>query len=147
MDLSGTIDLVGRVWFRLCVILLLAGIILVKLVPMVMAANRDFPFDRELLMDVAPVGGSKRVPGLQFLSNGAVEIDLWCVSGRGQASVAADSVTIVPTALQDNQCSAERKRMDEELLNKLMQVTAWRWEGSVLVLVGPQALRYRPLTN
>lgn len=147
MYLSGPFDLVGRVWFRLGLLLLLAGVILVKLVPTGMAANRDFPFDRELLMDADPVGGSKRVPGLQFLSNGAVEIDLWCVSGRGQAAVAGETVTIVPISLQDNQCSAERKRMDEDLLNKLMQVTAWRWEGNLLVLIGPQRLRYRLLTN
>lgn len=147
MYLSGPFDLMGRVWFRLGLFLLVAGIVLAKLVPSGMAANRDFPFDRELLMDVNPVAGSKRVPGLQFFSSGAVEIDLWCVSGRGQASVAGGTLTIVPTSLQDNQCSPERKRMDEDLLNRLMQVTGWRWEGNILVLMGDQPLRYRPLTN
>jgi hypothetical protein len=147
MYVSGPFDLVGRVWFRLCLILLVAGILMVKLVPRGMAANRDFPFDRELRLDADPIRGSKRVPGLQFSSNGAVEIDLWCVTGQGQAAVTQDTLTIVPTALQDNQCSPERKRMDEELLGKLTQVTGWRWEGYVLVLTGPQTLRYRPLTN
>ncbi|MGE3145309.1 MAG: META domain-containing protein [Pseudorhodoplanes sp.] len=147
MYLSGPFDLMGRVWFRLCLFLVLAGILLVKLVPTSMASNREFPFDRELKLDADPIRGSKRVPGLQFSANGMVEIDLWCVSGQGQAAVTGDTLTIVPTALQDNQCSAERKRMDEELLNRLMQVTGWRWEGFVLVLTGPQSLRYRPLTN
>jgi hypothetical protein len=147
MYVSGPFDLVGRVWFRLFLILLVAGILMVKLVPRGMAANRDFPFERELRLDADPVRGSKRVPGLQFFSNGAVEIDLWCVSGQGQAAVAQDTLTIVPTSLQDNQCSPERKRMDEDLLNRLMQVTGWRWEGMVLMLIGPQTLRYRPLTN
>ena len=110
-------------------------------------ASGPFPFDRELRFDADPKRGSKRVPGLQFSARGAVEIDLWCVSGSGQAVVVDQTITIVPTAMRDNQCPADRLKMDEELLSLLTQVTSWRWDGAMLVLTGPQPLRFRPLTN
>ena len=51
------------------------------------ASERTFPFDRELMLDVAPMPGSKRVPIIEIDANGAASIDLWCASLRGQASV------------------------------------------------------------
>lgn len=112
-----------------------------------LAQGRSFPYDHELRFDADPVRGSRRVPGLQVSSQGEVEIDLWCVSGTGRAVIADSSITIVPTGLSDNQCPPERLLMDKELLDKLTQVTSWRWEGQLLVLVGPQVLRYRPTSN
>lgn len=111
------------------------------------AQGKPFPFEHELHFDADPVRGSKRVPGLLISSNGEVEIDLWCVSGTGRATIADSSITIVATGLRDNQCPPERLLMDKELLDKLTQVTSWRWEGQMLVLVGPQPLRYRPASN
>jgi heat shock protein HslJ len=112
-----------------------------------LAQGRSFPFDHELRFDANPMRGSKRVPGLQVSARGDVEIDLWCVSGTGRAVIAENSITIVPTAMRDNQCSEERLLMDKALLEQLTQVTSWRWEGQMLVLVGPQPLRYRPASN
>lgn len=112
-----------------------------------LAQSRSFPYDHELRFDANPQRGSKRVPGLQVSARGDVEIDLWCVSGTGLATIADNSITIVPTALRDNQCPPERLSMDKELLDQLTQVTSWRWEGQMLVLVGPQTLRYRPASN
>jgi heat shock protein HslJ len=118
------------------------------LVPNLAAAQgRPFPFESELRFDADPVRGSKRVPGLLVSSGGEVEIDLWCVSGTGRATIADNTITIVPTAMRDNQCPPERLVMDKDLLEKLTQVTGWRWEGQLLVLVGPQPLRYRPASN
>lgn len=111
------------------------------------ASGPNFPFDHELRFDANPVRGSKRVPGLQITKAGAAEIDLWCVSGKGHAVIIENQITIVPLAMQDNQCPADRLRMDEELLNSLTAVTAWRWDGQILVLVGPRPLRFRPASN
>jgi hypothetical protein len=91
--------------------------------------------------------GLEAAPWLQFSENGSVDIDLWCASGRGRAVVVERTITIVPTALRDNQCSAEQLEADKDFLSKLMQVTAWRWEGFLLVLEGPEALRWRPASN
>lgn len=132
-----------------CGLGLLAAILfaLAGLSPATHASGQDFPYDKELRFDANPVRGSKRVPGLQISEKGAVEIDLWCVSGKAHAVIIEKQITIVPISMQDNQCPADRLRMDEELLNKLTQVTAWRWEGQLLVLVGPQLLRFRPTSN
>ena len=77
--------------------------------------------------------GSKRVPGLQITKNGAAEIDLWCARGKGHAVVIENQITIVPVSMQDNQCPADRLRVDEDLLNNLTAVTTWRWDGQLLV--------------
>jgi hypothetical protein len=112
-----------------------------------MASGPGFPFDHELRFDANPVRGSKRVPGLQITKTGAAEIDLWCASGTAHAIIIEDQITIVPIAMQDNQCPADRLRMDEDLLNNLTAVTTWRWDGQMLVLVGPRPLRFRPTSN
>ena len=55
-----------------------------------MASDRAFPFDRELMLDTAPMPGSKRVPIIEIAENGAASIDLWCARARGQASIGGD---------------------------------------------------------
>lgn len=111
------------------------------------AAQKAFPYGAELRLDARPMKGSKRVPWLQFSENGTVDIDLWCASGRGRAEVADRSITIVPTGLRNNECAPDQLEQDKDFLSKLMQVTGWRWEGVLLVLEGPEALRWRPASN
>jgi len=110
-------------------------------------AQKAFPFDAELRLEARPLPGSKRLPWLQFSTNGAVDIDLWCVTGRGQAVIVDQTITILPTSLRDNQCSPELLQMDKEFLSRLTEVKSWRWEGFLLVLEGPQVLRWRPASN
>lgn len=126
---------------------LLAVVVATAILSDAAAQTRPFPFDHELRFDADPLRGSRRVPGLLIAKNGVAEIDLWCVRGTGQAVIADSSITIVPTALRDEQCPPDRLLKDKELLDQLTQVTRWRWEGHMLVLVGPQTLRYRPASN
>lgn len=142
MRLSPSIRPGGLVFVVLAAVLSVAGV-----THEAAASSRDFPFDHELRFDANPVRGSKRVPGLQITKTGAAEIDLWCASGKGHAVIIDNQITIVPLSMQDNQCPADRLRMDEELLNTLTQVTTWRWDGQLLVLVGPRPLRFRPASN
>lgn len=111
------------------------------------ASERVFPFDRELMLDVAPMRGSKRVPILEIAANGAASIDLWCKSLRGQANVGEDSITIVPGQAAAAQCAPERQTSDENLLAALSQVTNWRRRGDVIELIGATTLRFRLMTN
>ena len=111
------------------------------------AAQKAFPFGAELRLDAKPLKGSKRVPWLQFSEDGSVEIDLWCATGRGRAVVVDRTITIVPTSMRDNQCPQDRLELDKDFLSKLTRITAWRWEGVLLVLDGPDALRWRPASN
>jgi hypothetical protein len=107
----------------------------------------EFPFDHEMYLDANLQRGSKRLPGLQFAQNGETEIDLWCVTGKGYAVIAGESITIVPSAMRNNQCSAEQLQADEELLRKIVNATGWRRDGNIFTLVGPQTLRFRLATN
>src|SRR5215210_1403539 len=111
------------------------------------AFAQEFPFERELLLDAAPMRGSKRVPGLEIGSSGQATIDLWCKSGPGQVIVAGDTITIMPGAMRAAQCGPEQTRGDDEILANLMQVTHWRREADVLILIGPTSLRFRSTTN
>ena len=113
----------------------------------VAAIEGAFPFDRDLMLDVAPMRGSKRVPILEIAASGAATMQLWCVSVQGKASVGADTITILPTAAQQGQCAPERRTSDENLLAALTQVTGWRRIGDVIELTGAQTLRFRLMTN
>jgi hypothetical protein len=111
------------------------------------ASEPSFPFDREMMLDVAPMPGSKRIPIIEIDSNGAASIDLWCANLRGQASVGGDSISIIPGTVQPAPCSADRQSGDENLLAALTQVTNWKRTGNVIELRGATTLRFRLMTN
>ncbi|MGD0023451.1 MAG: META domain-containing protein [Xanthobacteraceae bacterium] len=111
------------------------------------AGEHAFPFGSELMLDAAPMRGSKRVPMLQIDENGAASIDLWCASARADAKVGDDSITIVPGQIEAAQCTAERLSSDQDLLAALSQVTGWRRHGDVIEFLGATTLRFRLMTN
>src|SRR5579863_10282024 len=111
------------------------------------ASEQTFPFDRELMLEVTPMRGSKRVPIIEVDQNGAASIDLWCLRLHGQANVGADSISIVPGPFEPAQCSPDRQSGDEKLLAALAQMTNWKRYGDVVELSGATTLRFRLLTN
>jgi hypothetical protein len=74
------------------------------------AAEDSFPFDTALMLDAAPMRGSKRIPMLEIAENGAAAIDLWCATARAQAVVADNSISIAPGDVTNTQCEPERNR-------------------------------------
>jgi hypothetical protein len=111
------------------------------------AADNAFPFGTELMLDVEPLYGSKRVPMLEIEDNGTAAIDLWCSSVHASATVGENSITIVAEPAGPGQCTPERQSGDETLLAALSQVTNWRRDGDVIELIGPTTLRFRAMTN
>jgi hypothetical protein len=111
------------------------------------AAGDSFPFGTTLMLDAAPMRGSKRVPMLEIAEDGVASIDLWCASVRAQAVVADNSISISPGELQNTQCEPDRQTRDAELLTALAQVTNWRRQGDVVELLGVTPLRFRLMTN
>jgi META domain len=111
------------------------------------ATASEFPFGRELMLDAAPMRGSKRIPIIEIAESGAASIQLWCTSARGQVSVSADSITIIAGDVQPAQCAPERQSGDANLLAALAQVTNWRRQGDVIELLGATTLRFRLMTN
>jgi len=111
------------------------------------AAESAFPFATELMLDVEPLYGSKRIPMIEIEDDGTAAIDLWCASVHASATVGENSITIVAEPAEPAQCSPERQSGDETLLAALSQVTNWRRDGDVIELIGPTTLRFRAMTN
>ncbi len=110
-------------------------------------AAGDFPYEQELILDAAPMRGSKRIPNMDVAANGAMALEMWCNRVEGQVVVAANTITVLTGSPTDRQCPPERARGDSELLAALTEVTNWRREGSVVLLIGPKTLRFRLPTN
>jgi hypothetical protein len=110
-------------------------------------ASEPFPFGTALMLDAAPLRGSKRIPMIEIQENGMASIDLWCASARAQAIVGDNSITIAPGDLHSPQCDPERQSRDEKLLAVLAQVTNWRRTGELIELLGATPLRFRLMTN
>jgi len=109
--------------------------------------SEQFPFGSELMLDAAPMQGSRRVPMIEIEDDGTASIDLWCVSLRAQATVDNSAITIVPGAAQPAQCDPDRQARDVDLLTALTQVTGWRRSGGVIELTGATPLRFHLMTN
>jgi heat shock protein HslJ len=112
-----------------------------------LADQNRFPFGSELLLDVSPMRGSKRIPNMDIAANGAIALELWCNRVEGQIVVAADTITVLTGQATSRQCSPERLRGDAELLAALHEVTKWRRQGDKVQLIGPRTLRFRLPTN
>src|SRR6516165_12140494 len=95
----------------------IGGAIFLSLAPIAFA--EPFPFGSELVLDVNPMRGSKKIPVLDIGQNGAAEIDLWCNSVKAQLVVAGNTITIITGEISARQCPPERARADEELLAAL----------------------------
>jgi META domain len=112
-----------------------------------MANDGAFPFGRELILDAAPMRGSKRIPIIEIAESGTASIQLWCANARGQATVGADTIAIIPADAEPAQCPPERQRRDQDLLAALVRVTGWRRSGDVIEFLGATPLRFRLMTN
>jgi hypothetical protein len=118
-------------------------------------AAEPFPFDQELLLDVRPMPPVKRVPVLLVAPNGAATIDLWCQTVKGRVQLSDSAIRIepgplpvgLPRYMSDGQCTPERMQADQEVLAEMVQVTGWRRQGDIVVLIGPRTFRYRLGTN
>ena len=58
-------------------------------------ADGEFPFGMAMTLDVARQQGSKRLPNLEIGDNGEAVLELWCKGGKGQFSVAGNTVIFV----------------------------------------------------
>lgn len=110
-------------------------------------AEEGFPFGTEMTLEAVPQPGSKRIPNIEIGDNGEVVLELWCKGGKGQFSVAGNTVIFVPGAIQDRSCSPAKAQADDDLVTALAAVETWRRQGDVLTLIGPKPLRFRTNGN
>ena len=110
-------------------------------------ADTGFPFGAEMTMDVAPMRGSKRIPNLEIGDAGEVVLELWCKGGKGQFSVAGNTVIFVPGAMENRSCPPDRAQADDELIAALSDAATWRRQGDAVSFIGSKTLRFRLNTN
>jgi len=110
-------------------------------------ADNSFPFGMEMTLDAAPMPGSKRIPDLDIGDNGETVLELWCKGGKGQFSIAGDTVIFVAGAIQERSCPADRAQADDELIAALSEATNWKRQGDSVFFVGPRTLHFRLNTN
>lgn len=110
-------------------------------------AEEGFPFGTEMTLEAVPQPGSKRIPNIEIGDNGEVVLELWCKGGKGQFSVAGNTVIFVPAAIQDRSCPPAKAQADDDLVAALSSVETWKRQGDVLTLSGPKPLRFRTNGN
>jgi hypothetical protein len=110
-------------------------------------AADEFPFGLEMTLDVVRQPGSKRLPTLEIGDAGEAILELWCKGGKGQFSVAGNTVVFVPGPLEDRSCPPARAEADDELVAALGEAATWKRQGDFVSFVGAKTLRFRINTN
>ena len=59
-----------------------------------------------MTLDAARQPGSKRIPSLDIGDSGEVVLELWCMGGKGQFSVAGNTAIFVPGPMEDPRLSS-----------------------------------------
>jgi hypothetical protein len=110
-------------------------------------AEAEFPFGLAMTLDVARQPGSKRLPNLEIGDNGEAILELWCKGGKGQFSVAGNSVIFVPGPLEDRACPPAKVQADDDLVAALSEAATWKRQGDFVSFIGTRTLRFRLDTN
>lgn len=110
-------------------------------------ADDGFPFGAEMTLDANRQPGSKRIPNLEIGDRGDVILELWCKGGKGQFSVAGNTVVFVAGAMENRPCPPDRAQADDELVAALTEAGTWKRQGDFVSFVGAKTLRFRINTN
>ena len=136
--------LVTRFLRQAAVVLVLAA---AAFQPIPARADDEFPFGLEMTLDAARQPGSKRLPTLDIGERGEVTLELWCKGGKGQFSIAGNTVIFVAGPLEDRACPPARAQADDELVAALSEAATWKRQGDFVSFIGTKPLRFRLNTN
>jgi hypothetical protein len=124
-----------------------ASVLLAAVLNFSPARADEFPFGLEMTLDTARQPGSKRLPNIEIGDAGEVVLELWCKGGKGQFSVAGNTVIFVPGPLEDRSCPPARAQADDDLVAALSEAATWKRQGDFVSFVGAKTLRFRINTN
>jgi META domain len=130
---------------RHAVVTLLLAVFVFQAIPA--RADDGFPFGSEMTLEAARQPGSKRIPNLEIGDSGETVLELWCKGGKGQFSVAGNTVIFVPGPLEDRGCPPARAQADDDLVAALSEAATWKRQGDVVSFIGTRTLRFRLNTN
>src|ERR1700749_2215268 len=106
-------------------------------------AETGFPFGMEMTLDALPQRGSKRVPDLDIGDNGEVVLELWCKGGKGQFSVAGNTVIFVATQSEDRPRPPAKTEPDDDVVAALTEASTWKRQGDTVSFIGSRTLKFR----
>ncbi len=110
-------------------------------------ADDGFPFGTEMTLDVGRQPGSKRIPNIEIGDAGEVVLELWCKGGKGQFSVAGNTVIFVAGEMENRSCAPDKAQADDDLIAALADAATWKRQGDFVSFVGAKTLRFRINTN
>jgi heat shock protein HslJ len=87
------------------------------------------------------------MPTLEIGDNGEATLDLWCKSGKGQFSVAGNTVVFVPGPMQEKACSPDRAAADDDVIAALTEAANWKRQGDEVSFIGTKSVSFRINTN
>ena len=132
--------MIGR-WLLLCA----AAVLLGTLTP---ASAQQFPFDQEMLLEVKRLPDSRRVPILDVHADGKATVDLWCHSAVAEVAISGSTIKFTFVSAKPENCTPERIELDQKMAKALLEVTSWRRENDIVLLVGPTTtFRFRISTH
>jgi hypothetical protein len=139
---GNSVDAMTRSWFwRVCAAAVLLGV----MVPP--ASAQQFPFDQEMLLDVRPLPGSRRVPILEVHPDGKATLHMWCHSAIAEIAVSGSEFKLTFVSAKPENCTPERIERDQAMAKALLEVAGWRQEKDIVTLVGPTSFRFRISTH
>lgn len=110
-------------------------------------ADDGFPFGTEMTLDVGRQPGSKRIPNIEIGDAGEVVLELWCKGGKGQFSVAGNTVIFVAGEMENRTCAPDKAQADDDLIAALTDAATWKRQGDFVSFAGARTLRFRINTN
>src|ERR1700688_5235792 len=99
-------------------------------------ADAEFPFGMTMTLDVARQPGSKRLPNIEIGDAGEVVLELWCKGGKGQFSVAGNTVIFVAGEMENRSCAPDRAQAEDDLIAALTDAATWKRQGDFVSFVG-----------
>jgi hypothetical protein len=130
---------------RRATIALVLGAVVFEAIPA--SADNGFPFGQEMTLDVGRQPGSKRIPNIEIGDSGETVLELWCKGGKGQFSVAGNTVVFVAGQLEDRTCPPAQAQADDDLVATLSDAATWTRQGDFVSFIGTKTLRFRLNTN
>ena len=121
-----------------------AAIVFVVAVP---ADAQNFPYDQEMLLEVKPLPGSRRVPMIEVHPDGKASVDLWCHSAVAQFTITGGDVKIEFVSANPENCTPERIELDQAMAKAMVEITQWRRNNDIVEFVGPTTYRFRLSTH
>ncbi|MBX9773679.1 MAG: META domain-containing protein [Xanthobacteraceae bacterium] len=133
-------------WLRTCWLPALAAAAIV-LVPAAPAGAQSFPYDQEMLLEVKPLPGSRRVPMIEVHPDGKASVDLWCHSAVAKFTITGSDVKIEFVSAKPENCTPERIERDQAMAKAMLEVTQWRRNNDIVEFAGPTTFRFRISTH